>query len=125
VIHIKEQECNTISDITTRPSSICSKGHNWTSLLEKVTLANDATINMLECYVKNTLFYRVKFISSPQMLMFNKDTNSICQVVCSLFNATGTYQMHFWSIHSKYIPRFLNKKHADVSNALKKQFQGK
>ena len=125
VIHIKEQDCNTISDITSMQSQVNSRGHKWTSLVEKVTLANDATINMLERYVKNTLFYKVKFISSPQMLMFNKDTNSICQVVCSLFNATGTYQMHFWSTHSKYLPRFLNKKRADVSNGMKKQFQGK
>ena len=70
-------------------------GSIWTSLLGKVILANDAAINMLEHYVKNTLFYRLKFISSPEMIMFNKDSRSLCHVVCSLFNAAGTYQMSF------------------------------
>ena len=99
-------------------------GSNWTSHLEMVTLANDATINMLERYVKNTLFYRMKFISSPEMIMFSKDSRSLCQVVCSLFNAAGTYQMSFWSTYSKFIPRFLNKKHADVCNGLTKAVLG-
>src|SRR5690348_2619072 len=100
----------------TLQSQIPNGGNNWTSLLEKVTLANDATINMLEWYVKNTMFYRMKFISSPEMIMFNKDSKSLCQVVCSLFNAAGTYQLNFSSTYSKFIPRFLNKKHADVCN---------
>ena len=124
-IHIKEQECNTISDLSTLPSQYCCTGNNWSSILEKVTMANDATVNMLERYVKGTLFHRLKFISSPEMIMFSKDSRSLCQLVCTMFNVTCAYQIAFWNANSKFIPRFLNKKHADVCNRMKKQFQCK
>lgn len=124
-IHIKTQECNTISDLSTLQSQFHCGGNNWTSLHEKITMHNDATVNMLEHYVKNNLFHRLKFISSPEMVMFSRDSRSLCQHVCSLFQAIGAYQITFWNTNSIFIPRFLNKKQGDVCNALKKQFQSK
>jgi len=123
-IHIKENECNTVSDLSTLQSQFHGETF-WPSLQEKVMAANDAAVNILECYVKNNLFHSLKFISSPEMIMFSKDSRSLCQVVCALFNVPKGQQMSFWSMNSKYIPKFLNKKRADVCNGLKKQFQGK
>ena len=84
---------------------------------------NDATLNMIERYVKNNLFYKLKFISSPEMVMYSKDSRSLCQVACTKFNVAKQYQSGFWDRYTKYIPKFLNKKHADVSNGVKNNFK--
>ena len=86
---------------------------------------NEATLNMIERYVKNDLFHRLKFISSPEMVMYSKDSRSLCQVACNKFNVDKQDQIRFWAMYSKYIPKFLNKKRSDVSNGVKKQFQCK
>ena len=86
---------------------------------------NEATLNMIERYVKNDLFHQLKFISSPEMVMYSNDSRSLCQVACTKFNVDKPSQSGFWARYAKYIPKFLNKKRADVSNGVKKQFQGK
>ena len=123
-IEVKQTECNTVSDLSTLPSQY-NNNSNWPSLHEKVMFDNEATLNMIERFVKNDIFHSLKFISSPEMMMFSKDARSLCQFTCTKFNVTKEYQSNFWSMYSKYIPKFLNKKRADVSNALKKHFQGK
>ena len=91
----------------------------------KVMDDNGATLSMIEQYVKNNLFLKLKFISSPEMVMYSKDSRSLCQVACTKFNVDKPSQSGFWAMYAKYIPKFLNKKRADVSNGVKKQFQGK
>ena len=85
---------------------------------------NEATINMIERYVKTNLFHSLKFVSSPEMIEFSSDSRSLSQVACNMFKVPKSYQKTFWGMYSKYIPKFLNKKCADASNGLKKQFQG-
>ena len=70
---------------------------------------NEATLNMIEQYAKNNLFHSLKFISSPEMVMYSKDSKSLCQVACSKFNVAKQYQSSFWTMYSKYIPKFLGK----------------
>jgi hypothetical protein len=124
IINIRENAINTVSDLSTLQSQL-NVDNYWPSIQEKVMAANDATVNMLERYVKNNLFHSLKFISTQEMIMFSKDSRSLCQVICMLFNTSKGYQMTFWGMNSKFIPKFLNKKCADVCNALKKQFQCK
>ena len=79
----------------------------------------------MEQYVKNDLFYRLKFISSPEMMLFSWQAQSICQVVCNKFNVPRNEHVRFWSMYSKTLIQKLNKKRSDVSNAMKRAFQGK
>ena len=122
--HVRLIENNTVSDLSTLQSQYNSNNY-WPSLQEKVMIDNEATLNMIEQYVKNDLFHRLKFISSPEMVMYSKDSRSLCQVACNKFNVDKQDQIRFWAMYSKYIPKFLNKKRSDVSNGVKKQFQCK
>ena len=123
-ILVKPNECNTVSDLSTLQSQY-NPNNNWLSLHEKVMVNNEATLNMIERYVKNDLFHKLKFISSPEMMMFSKDSRSLCQLACYWFKVENQHHSTFWGMYSRNIPKFLNKKHSDVSNGLKKQFQGK
>ena len=103
-INIKANESNTVSDLSEIQSQY-NASNNWLSLHKKVTLDNDATCHAVECYVKNDLFYHLKFISSPDMIMFNKDSRLICQVASSRFGVRKEFQSTFWSLHSKEISK--------------------
>ena len=59
------------------------------------------------------------------MIKFDKDSRSMCQVTCDMFSIKSKFQQSFWNMYGKHISKFLNKKQADVSNALRRQFQSK
>ena len=79
---------------------------------------------MLDKYVCNDIFLRLKFISSPEMIAFFWDADSLCQMVCKDFKVDKIEQTRFWSIYSKCISQKLNKKQAEISNIMHKAFKG-
>ena len=89
-------------------------------------MEKEATISQIKRYIKNNLFHRLKFILAPEMMDFLRDPRSLIQVACSHFNVPKDYQHQFWAQYGKqWFSKFLNKKRADVSNAMKNSFRGK
>lgn len=136
-MEVRQIESNTISDLSTLPSQHSKEIHDmtvqetmiginksWPSLDEKTFMENSATISLIERYVKNTLFHRLKFISAPEMMDFSRDPRSLTQVACAHFNVPKDYQHRFWAQYGKNFSKYLNKKRADVSNAMKNSFRG-
>ncbi|HEY9300210.1 MAG TPA: hypothetical protein VIQ31_28375 [Phormidium sp.] len=141
----KQNESNTVSDLSTQQSftssniglgfvstAACqgSTAHQrsegpWPTLEERVFLEKEATVSQIERYVKKDFFHKLKFISCPTMMSFSWDPRSLSQVACNYFNVSKSYQHQFWAHYGRYFPRFLNKKRADVSNAMKYSFRGK
>jgi len=69
-------------------------------------------------------FCQLKFISSPEMIEFSWDKNSICQIVCEKFGVSSFEQTFFWSCYKKTVSQKLNKKRAEICNAMRKIFKG-
>ena len=70
----------------------------------------DPTDSMIEQYVKGDLFHKLKFISSPEMMMYSQNLKLLCHHFCTWFNVQGTNQGIFWCTYSKVIFKVLNKK---------------
>ena len=133
-IDLKQCESNTISLLTdptlvqSTDNSVAPTSSNgnttWTNIQENTYMEKEATINDIDQFVKSHIFHKLKFISAPEMMDFSKNSQSIAQVVCSKFDVPKLYQTRFWSQYKKYATKFLNKKRADVSNALRNSFKG-
>ena len=82
------------------------------------------TVTMIGQYVKTDSFHELKFISSPDMLAFSWEKKSICQLICEKFKVDRMEQTIFWSYYQNTINQKLNKKRAEVSNAMRKAYKG-
>lgn len=140
----KQTESNTVSNLSTQQSNATtnvgagtsstavfpgSLAHHknpesWPSLQERAFLEREATVGQIERYIKNNLFHKLKFVSCPTMMLFSRDSHSLCQVACTYFNVPKNYHHQFWAHFGKYFNKFLNKKRADVSNSMQNSFKG-
>lgn len=131
-------ENNTISDISFQqslqdPTYIIgavipqsnSSNSIWPSPSSQSYFDNEKTMVMLERFIRNELFHRLKFISSPEMIAFSWESKSLCQIVCNKFQVNKIEQTRFWSVYSKFISQKLNKKRSEISNIMRKAFKGK
>ena len=96
----------------------------WPTLDSCFYLDQTKTVTMIEQYVKTDLFHKLKFISSPNMLAFSWDKKSICQLICEKFKVARMEQTIFWSYYQNSINQKLNKKRAEVLNAMRRAFKG-
>jgi len=139
IVSGKPIDTNTISDLSMPQSQQPTEQGNlstfsvtpyvfyntaWPSVQDQALLNKDATESMIEQYVKGELFHKLKFISSPEMMMYSQNPRSLCHLFCTKFNVQGTNQGIFWSTYSKVIIKALNKKRSDVTNAMKQAFKG-
>ena len=65
---------------------------------------------MIEQFVRNKMFQKLKFISDPTMIAFSWEKNSLCQTVCTKFKVARLEQTMFWSYYQNTINQKLNKK---------------
>ena len=86
------QESTTISDLTPgEPNFVPSLNHSYSNSAQQYYghsnffLDYEKTVVMIEQFVKGDFFHQLKFISSPEMIEFSWDKNSICQIVCGKF----------------------------------------
>ena len=97
----------------------------WPSMDSCFYLDQNKTVAMIEQYVRNKMFKKLKFISDPTMIAFSWEKNSLCQTVCTKFKVARLEQTMFWSYYQNTINQKLNKKRSEVSNAMRKSFKGK
>jgi len=97
----------------------------WPSTDSRFYLDQNKTVAMLEQYVRNKMFKKLKFISDPTMIAFSWEKASLCQTVCTKFKVARLEQTMFWSYYQNTINQKLNKKRSEVSNAMRKSFKGK
>ena len=111
---VNTNEITTISYVSLQPSvqvlSNSSLGYGWPTSSHQSFLDHEKTLHMLDKYVCNDTFLRLKFISSPEMIAFSWDADSVCQMVCKDLKVDKIEQTRFWSIYSKCISPKLNKK---------------
>ena len=104
--------------------SATNVSHNWSSLQPDLFFNKERTTRNLDQFVKTYLFHMIVFISSPALVSFSRDAQSLCQIVCNELNIPLNDQEQFWMIYAKTVEQKLNKKRSDVSNAMKKTFKG-
>ena len=92
----------------------------WSQAQSRAVIDHENTVSLIDKYVKDKLFHMLKFISSPDLILFSYDDRSLCQLVCRNFSVDQSQQILFWNGFSKYVGLNLNKKRTEVSNAMKK-----
>ena len=135
---IQTSKSNTVSDLsfpnslqqTTDSSQFITNSfsfshQNWPNAESHAYLDHEKTLVQIEHFVRSFLFHRLKFISAPEMNSYSKDSKSLCQLICGGFKVKENEQHRFWSLYSKTVVQKLNKKRAEVSNAIWKLFKGK
>ena len=127
------QESTTVSDLTPTGPNLpklnnsypySAQGLLWPSSQSNFFLDYEKTVVMIEQFVKGDFFRWLKFISSPEMIEFSWDKNSICQIVCEKFGVSSFEQTFFWSCYKKTVSQKLNTKCAEICNAMRKVFKG-
>ena len=82
----------------------------WPSTDSCIYLDQNKTVAMIEQYVRNKMFKKLKFISDPTMIAFSWEKNSLCQMVCTKFKVARLEQTMFWLYYQNTINQKLNKK---------------
>ena len=77
--------------------------------------------------VKEFIFPKMKFITSLYELEYNKDDESVSQIVLTnmTVKSTEVKRVLFWNIMKKYVPNALNKKRGNVTRSIKAKFLSK
>ena len=73
-------------------------------------------------YVKDHLFKDLKFIPSPDMMIFSSEENSLTHFVCMALNITIEDQWSYWSKYAGFIEKAVNAARNDAVSAVKKSF---
>ena len=84
--------------------------HIWPTTLSQAFFDYERNVKYIDRHVQKEIFPKLKFISSPEMMDFSTDPQSICQVICDMFKVESNGQRHFWSIYKNCISTRLNKK---------------
>ena len=116
---LNSMELQTLSNTETNVSQ------NWASVQCETFFNHEKTVRLLDQYVKTELFHMIVFISSPALIAFSRDAQSLCQVVCNYLNIAEKVHECIWMIYARLVEQKLNHKRSDVSNAMKAMFKGK
>jgi hypothetical protein len=122
-IVIRPNATQSVSDLSTLQSfssnkimlpgvsnSVTDVSQKWSSTQPNTSFKYGTTMRALDMYVKTELFHMIVFISSPAIISFLTDPQSLCQIVCNELNVSPNDQDSFWMTYAREIEYKLNQK---------------
>ena len=109
-----------ISDITTS-SSIAQGSENWKKQQQNLKLEEKQNQKIFS-YVKDHLFKDLKFIPSPEMMVFSNKENRLNHFVCTALNIALEEQWCYWLKYAGCMEKAINHAQNDAVAAVKRFF---
>jgi len=114
-------EITPISDIT-MSTSIAQCSDNWKKIQQDLKMEETQNKKRIMSYVKDHLFKDLKFIPSPEMMIYTSDRNSLNNYVCTALNIRLEDQWNYWAKYAGIIEKAVNAARNDAVSAVKKSF---
>lgn len=95
---------------------------NWLSTKHNIKVEEKQNKKRVETYVKHYLFKDLKFISSPEMMVFEDKEESLNYLVCHNLNIQPEHHQIFWEKYSKSVEKAINAARNDSVQAMKRSF---
>ena len=102
-------------------ASIIQCNEQWKSMKLDEKVQQQQNQKKIDCFVKETLFKKVKFFNL-EMMCYTTKVNSICQMVCKALNIIENDKETFWRTYCKCIKNSIKFARNDAGAAMKLAF---
>ena len=110
-----------VSDIT-MSSSLTQCSDNWEKMQLNLKMEEKQNQKRILTYVKDHLFKDLKFIPSPEMMIYSNKENSLNHYVCTALNIRMEEQWHYWSKYAGCVEKAVNAARNNALSAVKRSF---
>ena len=119
---ISSVSATTISqNNTTNTTSIIQCNETWKSMHQNAIAEKESNQKKIENYVKEHLFKKLKFYNL-ELMVYNAQSNSVCQKVCNALNMAEHGRPSFWSSYSSCVKKAIKVGRNDAIQAMKLSF---
>ena len=101
--------------------SIIQCNEIWKSMKQDAKAQIQKNQKKIDCYVKEHLFKKVKFFNF-EMMCYNTNVNTICQMVCTALNIAEIEQETFWGTYCGCVKKAIKVARNDAVAAMKLTF---
>ena len=101
--------------------SIIQCNEQWKNMKLNAKMQQQQNQKKSDCFIKEKLFRKVKFFNI-EMMCYNTNTNSICQMVCQALNISENERETFWRSYSGCVKKAMKVTRNDAVAAMKLAF---
>ena len=107
---------------STPSSSIIQCSDNWKQMQKNLKMEEKQNQKRILTFEKDHLFKDLKFIPSPEMMIFSNHENSLNFIVCEALNIQINDQQSYWAKYASCVEKSLKAARNDAVSAVKKSF---